>query len=169
MTAAIRSATPADLAAIDHIFRTSFCDTFAHLYAAEDLATFLGHLSADGWRAEFDDPAFAFAVGPAEGEVAGFAKLGPNKLPHVEDGPVIELRQLYLLKSAHGTGLGAALMEWVMGEARRRGAERIALSVFSENWRAQAFYRRFGFVDCGPVTFMVGDHPDEDRVWELAL
>lgn len=169
MTATIRSATAADLAAIDRIFRTSFCDTFAHLYAPENLASFLGGLSNEGWRAEYDDPGFAFAVGPAAGVIAGFAKLGPNKLPHVESGPVIELRQLYLLKSAHGTGLGAALMEWVLAEARRRGAERIALSVFSENWRAQAFYRRHGFVDRGPVTFMVGDHPDEDRVWELAL
>ena len=45
----------------------------------------------------------------------------------------------------------------------------MALSVWSENWRAQAFYRRFGFQDRGPVTFMVGNHPDEDRVWEASL
>ncbi len=169
MTATIRPATPADLPAIDHIFRTSFCDTFAHLYAAEDLATFLGTLSDERWRAEFGDLAMAFAVGPAEGEVAGFAKLGPNRLPHVEPGAVIELRQLYLLKAAHGTGLASALMDWVLAEARRRGAERLALSVFSENWRAQAFYRRYGFVDRGPVTYIVGNHRDDDRVWELQL
>ena len=54
-------------------------------------------------------------------------------------------------------------------EARRRGAERMALSVWSENMRAQAFYRRHGFEDRGPVTFMVGNHPDEDRVWEARL
>ena len=60
-------------------------------------------------------------------------------------------------------------MAWVVEEVRRRSARRIALSVFSENWRAQAFYATYGFVDRGPVTFMVGDHPDEDRVWTREL
>jgi ribosomal protein S18 acetylase RimI-like enzyme len=60
-------------------------------------------------------------------------------------------------------------MDWARGEARRRGAGRLALSVWSENWRAQAFYRRYGFEDRGPVTFMVGNHSDQDRVWEARL
>ncbi|GAA4009970.1 GNAT family N-acetyltransferase [Sphingomonas swuensis] len=165
----IRPATAADLPEIDRIFRTSFCDTFAHLYQAEDLAAFLGGFTPAGWTAEFTDPAYAFAVGLIDGEIAGYAKLGPNKLPHVESEGTVELKQLYLLKAAHGSGLAAQLMEWALAEARRRQARRMALSVWSENWRAQAFYRRFGFADRGPVTFMVGNHPDEDRVWEASL
>jgi ribosomal protein S18 acetylase RimI-like enzyme len=82
---------------------------------------------------------------------------------------VLELKQLYLPKAAHGTGMAQQLMDWTLNEARRRGAQRLALSVWSENMRAQAFYRRFGFTDRGPVTFMVGNHPDEDRVWEATL
>jgi ribosomal protein S18 acetylase RimI-like enzyme len=165
----IRSATASDLPAIDHVFRTSFCDTFAHLYAPEDLAAFLDQFTPDAWTAEFANPAFAFQVGELGGEVSGYAKLGPNKLPHVDPAGVLELKQLYLLKSVHGTGMAQALMRWTLDEARRRGAQRLALSVWSENWRAQAFYRRFGFIDRGPVTFMVGTHPDEDRVWETSL
>ncbi|UUR07481.1 GNAT family N-acetyltransferase [Sphingomonas glaciei] len=164
-----RPATVADLPAIDQVFRTSFCDTFAHLYDPRDLAAFLAGFTPEGWAAEFADPAYAFQVGEAEGAVVGYAKLGPNKLPHVAPGDVIELKQLYLLKEAHGTGIARALIDWVQAEARRRGASRMALSVWSENWRAQAFYKRYGFVDRGPVTFMVGNHPDEDRVWEAAL
>jgi ribosomal protein S18 acetylase RimI-like enzyme len=165
----IRPATAADLSAIDQLFRTSFCDTFAHLYSAEDLAAFLGQFTPDSWAGEFDDPAHAFQVGEQDGRVLGYAKLGPNKLPHVAPGPVIELKQLYLLREAHGTGLGRALMDWVLAEARRRGAERLALSVWEENFRAQAFYRRFGFQDRGPYEFMVGNQADRDRVWELVL
>lgn len=165
----VRPAITADLVAIDGVFRTSFCDTFAHLYDPADLATFLAGFTPAAWAAEFADPAYAFQVGEANGVVVGYAKLGPNKLPHVAPGDVIELKQLYLLKAAHGTGIGRALMEWVLAEARRRGAERLALSVWSENWRAQAFYKRYGFEDRGPVTFMVGNHPDEDRVWEATL
>lgn len=165
----IRPATAADLPAIDHVFRTSFCATFAHLYQANDLAAFLSGFSPDGWAAELANSDFAFQVGEMDGAVLGYVKLGPNKLPHVSQSGVIELKQLYLLKEAHGTGLAGRLMDWAVAEGRRRGAERMALSVFSENWRAQAFYRRYGFEDRGPVTFMVGNHPDEDRVWERML
>lgn len=165
----IRPPTPDDLPAIDQVFRTSFCDTFAHLYAEQDLAAFLAGFTPEGWAAELADPAFAFQLGEVGGEVLGYAKLGPNKLPHVDPDGLIELKQLYLLRQAHGTGMAQALMHWALDEACRRGAKRLALSVWSENWRAQAFYRRFGFTDRGPVTFMVGNHPDEDRVWETSL
>jgi ribosomal protein S18 acetylase RimI-like enzyme len=164
-----RAASEADLPAIDQVFRTSFCDTFAHLYQPEDLAAFLAGFTPEGWAAEFHDPAFAFHVGEISGEVMGYAKLGPNKLPHVDPEGVLELKQLYLLQAAHGTGMAQQLMHWTLDESRRRGAQRLALSVWSENWRAQAFYRRFGLIDRGPVTFMVGNHPDEDRVWEVTL
>jgi ribosomal protein S18 acetylase RimI-like enzyme len=165
----IRPATAADLPAIDRVFRTSFCDTFAHLYTAEDLASFLGQFTPDAWRTEFEDPSFIFQVGEQQGEVVGYAKLGPVKLPHVEADGAVELKQLYLLKQAHGTGLGRELMDWVLDEARRRGAERIALSVWEDNHRAQAFYRRYGFEDRGPYDFMVGNQADRDRVWEARL
>lgn len=165
----IRSASTEDLPAIDDVFRTSFCDTFAHLYAPEDLASFLAGFTPQAWHAEFERPDFAFQVGEVEGTVLGYAKVGPNKLPHVQSDGTLEVKQFYLLKAAHGTGMAGKLMEWVLAEARRRQAQRLALSVWSENWRAQAFYKRYGFQDRGPVTFMVGNHPDEDRVWEFAL
>jgi ribosomal protein S18 acetylase RimI-like enzyme len=165
----IRPATSADLPAIDAAFRTSFNDTFAHLYDPRDLAAFLAGFTPEAWAAELGDPAYALQVGELDGAVAGYVKLGPNKLPHVAGGDVIELKQLYLVRQAHGTGIARALMDWALGEARRRGAGRLALSVWSENWRAQAFYRRYGFEDCGPVTFMVGNHSDQDRVWEARL
>ncbi|WP_349773284.1 peptidoglycan editing factor PgeF [Sphingomonas sp. KRR8] len=165
----VRPATAADLPDIDRVFDTSFCDTFAHLYDPRDLQTFLGGFTLDDWRAEFDNPLFAFQVGELDGEIVGYAKVGPNKLPYVQSEGTLELKQLYLLKTAHGTGLAQQLMAWVMEEARRRSARRVALSVFSENFRAQAFYAKYGFTDRGPVTFMVGDHPDEDRVWAAEL
>lgn len=165
----IRPATISDLGAIDRVFRQSFCETFAHLYDPEDLAAFLGQFTPEAWEAELSNPAFAFQVGELGGAIAGYAKLGPNKLPHVGGEDILELKQLYLLQPAHGTGMAQALMRWTLDEARRRGARRLALSVWSENWRAQAFYRRFGFTDRGPVSFMVGNHADEDRVWECQL
>ena len=164
----IRPAERTDLPTIDDVFRVSFCDTFAHLYSAEDLAAFLNQFTPDAWQAEHDDPAFAFQVGEQDG-VVGYAKLGPNKLPFIDPEGAIELKQLYLLKRAHGTGLGRQLMDWVVAEARRRAAVRLVLSVWENNHRAQAFYQRYGFADRGPYEFMVGKQADRDRIWELVL
>ena len=69
---------------------------------------------------------------------------------------------------AKGTGIAAALMEWGIAWARER-ASILYLTVFTENHRAQAFYRRYGFYDVGRNEFRVGNHIDEDRIWRLDL
>jgi GNAT superfamily N-acetyltransferase len=166
---AYRPAGPEDAAAIDGIFRTSFTDTFGHLYSQENLAAFLGDFTEAGWRAELADPRFAFRLAEEDGRAAGYVKLGPTSLPHVAPGPAIELKQFYLLRPWQGRGAAAVLMDWALDEARRRGAEAIYLSVFIDNHRARRFYERYGFTYLGPYTFMVGNHPDEDQVLRLLL
>src|SRR3546814_7059948 len=53
------------------------------------------------------------------------------------------LHQLYVGAAAKGTGVAAALIEWGIAWARER-ASILYLSVFTENPRAKAFYRRYG-------------------------
>jgi GNAT superfamily N-acetyltransferase len=166
---AYRAAMPEDAAAIDAIFRESFTDTFGHLYSQEDLAAFLSGFTEAGWRTELSDSAFAFRLAEEDGRAVGYLKLGPGSLPHVGPEPAIELKQLYLLRPWQGRGAAAALMDWALDEARRRGAEAIYLSVFIDNHRARRFYERYGFTYLGPYAFMVGNHADEDQVLRLSL
>jgi GNAT superfamily N-acetyltransferase len=163
-----RDATPADAAAIDRIFRTSFCDTFAHIYREEDLSAFLADFTLEAWEAELADPTFAFRIAEA-GEPVGFVKLAPLKFPVETDVPAIELRQLYILREHHGAGIAAQLMDWAFEEARRRGAEELYLTVYVENRRARRFYERYNFVPVGRYDFMVGSHADEDIIMKKAL
>ena len=169
MTASTRDARAADLPAIDRLFRTSFVDTFGRLYAPDDLAMFLAQFSPEAWAAELADSRFAFRLAERDGEPVGFAKLGPVKLPVDPAGKGAELHQIYMLGAAHGTGLGAQLMDWVIEKARGSGAVELFLSVFTENHRAQRFYRRYGFEIIGPYYFMVGNQADEDVIMRLAL
>lgn len=164
-----RDATPADAAAIDALFRASFQATFGHLYAAQDLASFLDKFSVEGWAGELTDPGFAFRVIEDADGIAGYCKLGPISLPATPDGPAIELRQLYLLERAKGSGAAQALMDWALATARARSATELWLSVYIDNHRARRFYQRYGFEDRGPYAFMVGNHADEDRLMRLAL
>jgi len=165
----LRDATAGDLPAIDRVFRRSFCDTFAHLYDPEDLAAFFANFTPEAWGREFADPHYAFRVAEVDGEVVGYVKLGPSALP-VETGKrALELRQIYVLKDHHGSGIAAALSEWAIDEARRRGFEELYLTVYVDNHRARRFYDRYGFEAVGRYDFMVGNHADEDIVMRKAL
>jgi ribosomal protein S18 acetylase RimI-like enzyme len=165
----IRDATAADLPAIDRVFRQSFCDTFAHLYRAENLAAFLGKFTPDAWAEEFADPRYRFRVAEVDGDIVAYVKLGPSALPIETDAQAIELRQLYVLKEHHGSGIAAALTDWAIDEARAQDFEELYLTVYVDNHRARRFYDRYGFEAVGRYDFMVGNHADEDIIMRKRL
>lgn len=158
-----------DAAAVAALFHRGFCDTFAHLYKPEDLAAFFARFTDAAWRAEFADPAYGFRLAEEGDAVAGFVKVGPVTLPVETERNAIELRQLYVLTPWQGTGIAPVLMAWALAEARRRGAEELYLTVFTDNHRAKRFYARYGFEAVGRYDFMVGNHADEDIIMRLIL
>ncbi len=164
MTLLFRDAAPADAGALADLGERTFIETFGHLYTPENLAAFLINHSEARWRDELGDPTFAVRLCEENGQAVAYAKLGPPTLPFEPRGSPIELRQFYVLKPWQGQGASAELMEWVLNQARRRKADEIYLSVFTDNHRARRFYERYGFVGVGPYAFMVGDQADEDIV-----
>ncbi|MBV7255558.1 GNAT family N-acetyltransferase [Pacificimonas sp. WHA3] len=166
-----RTPTGADLEELCQLASDIFSGTFGHLYPAEDLNAFLREaFGPAGMSAEFSDPEYQFRVAEADGRLIGYVKLGPPSLPVPDDGRSrIELRQLYVSPAFHGTGVAAALMDWALDRARRSGRDDCYLSVYSDNPRAQAFYRRYGFEEVGRFHFMVGRTADDERLWRLAL
>ncbi|MET8689894.1 GNAT family N-acetyltransferase [Streptomyces sp. NPDC004732] len=88
-------------------------------------------------------------------------------------GGVVEERQAHLVgvfvRPEHrGDGATDALFEAVVGWAwSLAGLERVRLYVHENNPRAQAFYRRFGFVRSGEVVPVPGD--SSSREFELVL
>lgn len=169
MTIFYRDAKAGDAAAIDRIFRTSFCDTFAHLYAPEDLNSFLSAFTLSDWERQIGDPSFALRIAEADDQAVGYVKLGILKLPIEANGPAMLLDQLYILKSHHGTGIAHALMDWSIEESRKRGARELYLTVYIDNHRARRFYDRYGFEAVGRYDFMVGNHADEDIIIRKVL
>ena len=164
-----RDATAADLPAIDRVFRQSFCETFAHLYRPEDLTAFLANFTPNAWSEEFADPRYRFRVAESDGEVVGYVKLGPSALPIETSARAVELRQIYVLKEHHGSGIAAALSDWAMAEARQLGFEELYLTVYTDNERARRFYDRYGFEAVGRYDFMVGEQADEDIIMRKML
>jgi len=169
MTIAYRDATPQDAETLDGIFKSSFCDTFAHLYRSEDLEAFLSGFGVSDWEAQVHDPAYAFRLAEVDRNAVGYVKLGPMKLPIEINRPAILLDQIYILTGYHGVGIAHGLMDWAIDEARRRGGEELYLTVYIENHRARRFYDRYGFEDVGRYEFKVGNHVDEDVMMRKSL
>jgi ribosomal protein S18 acetylase RimI-like enzyme len=64
---------------------------------------------------------------------------------------------LFVDQNARGAGVGSALIDAVVREARERGLTEVRLDVVDTNPRARALYERYGFVavaveDLGPLT-----------------
>lgn len=162
--------SPADGPALAAMARDSFVATFGSLYAPEDLQAFLDQaFGPDGLPADIARPEIELRIARADdGAIVGFAKLGPVSLPW-DEPTAVELRQLYILPAWHGRGVAAGLMDWALAHARERQASAMVLSVYVDNHRAQAFYRRYGFGEVGRYAFPVGNHIDDDRIWRLPL
>lgn len=170
MSIVFRNGRPGDGPLLSDLFCDSFAATFGHLYAQKDLADFLCTMDADAFEAELASPDFAFRLAEDQaGALLSYSKLGPNVLPGPAPERTLELYQLYVSERCLGRGIGRALMDWTIAEARRRGATHLHLSVFVDNHRARRFYERYGFEEVGEFVFKVGSHEDDDRIMRLSL
>jgi diamine N-acetyltransferase len=172
MTITYRTPQLADAPALAEIGRQSFVDAFGHLYAESDLNAFLSQTYAlAAVEADLVNPLRLFCVAEQGGAMVGYCKLGLDMGFDIDLGARrgMELKQLYLSGAKTGSGVGSALMDWALGEARTRGYDDVILSVWSENFGAQRFYARHGFEKVGDTIFMVGTHRDEEFLYGLRL
>lgn len=170
----LRPADPADAEALSRFGRDSFLAAFGHLYGPADLVPFLERAySTASVAREIADPTLThrLASDTPGGAITGYIKLRQPAGFAARSAAVnpIELGQLYADPARTGEGIGAVLIEWAIGEARARGCDAVLLSVWSENYGAQRFYQRYGFRKIADIDFWVGNHRDEEFLYELAL
>ncbi len=165
-----RAAVAVDAETLASFAARTFCETFAHLYPPEDLAAYLAKSYGEAiQREEIEDAAVATRLALRGEALIGYAQAGPVDIK-VEHAPRDrELYRLYVAAGAKGAGVAQALMERIIDGARADGAEALWLSVWENNLRAQAFYKRYGFEHVGEHKFMVGATADRDFIWRLRL
>ncbi len=160
--AAIRRATLADAPALSRLGVSTFTETFAHLYAPDDLEEFLAYNHSADYYEEFlnDREAAAWVAETEDGEMIGYCTAAPCSLP-APDMPENsgELCRLYLDRTVQGQGLGTSLLEAALDWLETH-FDHLYVGVFSENFGAQKLYQRYGFEKVAEYHFLVGNHPD---------
>jgi putative acetyltransferase len=63
-----------------------------------------------------------------------------------------EVKSMRTTTAARGRGVAAAVLDWLLAEARARGLKRVSLETGTQDYFAAAhrLYLRHGFIDCGP-------------------
>lgn len=150
----------------------SFLDAFYDELDGADMVAYSATANAPekfaGWIA---DPSsiVTLAEFPATGSPVGYSVLIEPDLPIATGAADIELKRIYTLSRFHGSGLGNALMELAVGDARMMGRMRLLLGVYSKNVRARSFYERHGFTSVGERRFQVGSVFHDDVIYARAL
>jgi GNAT superfamily N-acetyltransferase len=98
------------------------------------------------FRAIDADPAHLLVVAESAGQIVGTMQL--SFLPGLARRGALraQLEAVRVAESSRRSGLGAAMMEWAIEEARRRGCAVVQLTSDKARTEAHRFYRRLGFV-----------------------
>ena len=164
----LRRAAASDAAALALVAGATFLEAFAgvldgpdivaHCAAKSDVAAF------QAWLADPDSVTTLAEAGQGAAPI-GYTVLTVPDLPVPPGEADIELRRIYTLTRAQGTGLGPALMAQAIADARALGRTRLLLGVYGHNHRAHRFYERQGFARIGTRQFRVGAALHDDLVY----
>jgi diamine N-acetyltransferase len=149
----------------------TFSETFAADNTPDNMTAYLASsFSLDKLAEELADPHSLFLIAEADGIALGYAMLRSGD---VEDGVTgdkpIEVVRLYVSRENLGSGLGAALMQACIHQAKERGHETLWLGVWEHNTRAQTFYRKWNFHEVGTHVFQLGDDPQTDILMQRSI
>jgi GNAT superfamily N-acetyltransferase len=136
----VREAQPDDAFAVESIRVRGWQIAYRHVFPPEQLDAL--PVDEARWRRRFVEqpPGWSTFVAEHEGEIVGFASVGPSR----DERGIGELYAIYVDPDDWSQGVGGALIE--QAEQRlARDFDEATLWVLTENPRARRFYERAGW------------------------
>jgi GNAT superfamily N-acetyltransferase len=130
----------------------------ARTYSPELQLAELGEANRATWFAEMNHEPVGYTI----------ARRG-SESPHVVARHPAEVLRIYADRAWHGRGVGGALMNACVEQARAWGCDVLWLGVWEQNARGIAFYEKWGFRRVGEQRFLVGTDSQRDHVMALGL
>lgn len=168
-TVAIRRCIADDAPILSAIASRTFRDTFAGTCTEADMRDFLYiFYNKDRLQDELINPANLIFFAEINGEPAGYIRFLETEVPFPYNSSLrpLELNRLYVDAAYKGRGIAQWLMDFYMAYAVENGYHFLWLGVWEHNYRAQAFYRKYGFTFTGyRHPFPIGNTPQTDEWW----
>lgn len=168
----IRRATLQDASLLCVLGRKTFEETFKESNTPEDLALFLTeNFTVEKLSIEIQETGSIFLIAFDADREVGFARLRENKMSQekIEVKNALEIERLYTVKTYIGKQVGRSLMEACFDLARVQQRDAVWLGVWEHNFRAIAFYEKFGFEKIGSHPFIVGKDVQKDLLMLKSL
>ena len=166
----IRKAGFSDAELIATISRETFYDTFAGFNTKEDMDKFLSEqFSKEYLMLQVAAAGNIFLLAYADDKPAGYVFMKESTHEDLENKNTIEISRLYARTSFIGKGIGKALMDAAIAEAKQLKKEYIWLGVWEHNHRAISFYSKYGFEKFSGQDFILGNDVQRDWVMKKAI
>ena len=146
----IRQVDEYSAAELSELCATSFADAYRGVNSEADIKAYCEvNYTISTVKANLSNPDVIYKVSYRDEKAVVFFMIQNQDCPIPLDENVVELKQIYVLASEFGTGLGKQLLDEVIRCTRQLDKSWIWLSVSDLNIRAQSFYRKHRFEPIG--------------------
>ncbi len=163
----INRANEGDAQLLSHLGEITFVETFAGTCTDEDMQSFIKNVfPANVLMNELKDENDFYFIAFANDVPVGYMRLKEDytDYPAMQKYKALELKRIYVKKEFHSKKIGAALMEYALQFAITKNYEALWLGVWEHNYKAQDFYKKWGFRDTGYThNFPIGNTPQTDN------
>ncbi|TWS95535.1 N-acetyltransferase [Streptococcus sp. sy018] len=153
-----------DVSILRELAMETFADTFGESIKDEDLQTYFAtDLSLDTLSLELRNPESQYYFILVDHQPVGFVKVNQGSAQTEQElDNAFEIQRLYVKKGYQGLGLGKKLFEFALDLAKASGCDWVWLGVWEHNYKAQAFYTKYGFEKFSQHEFITGETVDID-------
>ena len=150
-------------------------DTFTQAFKMEHSAENIRYYCDRYFTSDFADKVltsneYVSVIGYEKDFPAGFYIVKHLECPFELEGSSSELKQIYILSQAYGSGLGQLLFNHSANLLSELGKKQMWLCVSDKNLRAQSFYNKLGFKNAGTgPTLEVGSDSLSSSILTLNL
>jgi len=139
---------------LGELLRSSFVEAYHDVHTKENIDTYFAQYYNNKVLGNtIEDPSYDIFFAHKDSKAVGVLVLHHHHCPLRPALKASELKQLYVLSSEYGTGLGKYLMEQSYKIVSDLNNEWIWLCVSDLNYRAQRFYQKMNFerIGEGPI------------------
>jgi ribosomal protein S18 acetylase RimI-like enzyme len=145
-----------------------FRKSFGGQTARADLDLYIAqYFTQEKQHAELSDPAMITLLAMHNRALVGYSQVRVSSQPEKPlAGRPAEIKRFYVTPEWQGRGVAQVLLQETIARIATTDCDRVWLSVWKQNPRALAFYRKSGFAVMGEQNFQVGTDVQRDFVME---